>query len=354
MILVNLDEIKVVYNEPFKEEPAIFMGPTTNNNTNLHLTNLITPASENGFTYTPTPWVSSQSEEMESEEKIPFIAIPKGNHQFGQLACEVGTAEKVRMKREAEVTFATPFPEGVVPVVMTEIYKPSIIKGPMTTKVWDITNTGFKCQIMFEEGAETSSSSYNVNYMAITPGIGVVNNEQGLMIAAGRNNDAMYGTANRATYFMLNTDTVYTTSPYIFAQLQTKNYDAATIIRKQNRNLTEEKDGKQFIVGSRFKRVTDPNKKTTSDGTKLNATSMKDDLGWIVLYQNSENTTEIETENVSVPLRPYVVNNVIHVDGYDTFEVYSTLGIKLNPHQPQQPGIYVVRIANATAMIVVK
>lgn len=354
MILVNLDEIKVVYNEPFKEEPAIFMGPTTNNNTNLHLTNLITPASENGFTYTPTPWVSSQSEEMESEEKIPFIAIPKGNHQFGQLACEVGTAEKVRMKREAEVTFATPFPEGVVPVVMTEIYKPSIIKGPMTTKVWDITNTGFKCQIMFEEGAETSSSSYNVNYMAITPGTGVVNNEQGLMIAAGCNKDAMYGTANRATYFMLNTDTVYTTSPYIFAQLQTKNYDAATIIRKQNRNLTEEKDGKQFIVGSRFKRVTDPNKKTTSDGTKLNATSMKDDLGWIVLYQNSENTTEIETENVSVPLRPYVVNNVIHVDGYDTFEVYSTLGIKLNPHQPQQPGIYVVRIANATAMIVVK
>ena len=354
MTLVNLDEIKIVYNEPLTEEPAIFMGPTTNNNTNLHLTNLITSANENGFTYTPTPWVASLSEVMEDVEKVPFIAIPKGNHQFGQLVCEVGTAEKVRMAREKEVTFTTPFPEGVIPVVMTEIYKPSIIKSPMTTKVWDITNTGFKCQIMVEEGAETSSSSYNVSYMAITPGTGVVNNEQGLMIAAGCNKDAMYGTANRATYFMVDTDTLYALSPYIFAQLQTKNYDAATIVRRQSRSLTEEKDGKQFTVGTRFKRVTDPNKKTTSDGTKLNATSMKDDLGWIVLYQNSENTTEIETENVSVPLRPYVVNNVIHVDGYDTFEVYSTLGIKLNPHQPQQPGIYVVRIANATAMIVVK
>lgn len=354
MILVNLDEVKATYNEPFNEEPAIFIGPTTNNNSNLHLTNLITPASENGFTYTPTPWIASKAESMESEERIPFIAIPKGNHQFGQLSCEVGTAEKVRMTREKEVTFTTPFPEGVIPVVMTEIYKPSIIKAPMVTRVWDITNTGFKCQIMVEEGAETSSSSYNVNYIAITPGAGIVNKEQGLMIAAGRNKDAMYGTANRANYFMLGNDTLYATSPYIFAQLQTKNYDAATIVRKQNRNITEIKDGKQFTVGTRLKRVTDPNKKTTADGTKLNATSMKDDLGWIVLYQDSEGTSEIETESASVPFRPYVVNNVIHVDGYDTFEVYSTLGIKLNPHQPQQPGIYVVRTANATAMVVVK
>lgn len=354
MILVNLDAVKAVYNEPFNEEPAIFMGPTTNNNTNLHLTNLITLATENGFTYTPNPWVASQSEVMEDAEKVPFISIPKGNHQFGQLVCEVGTAKTVRMSREKEVTFATPFPDGVVPVVMTEIYKPSIIKGPMVTKVWDITNTGFKCQIMVEEGAETSSSSYNVNYMAITPGIGMIDNEQGLMIAAGRNKEAMYGTANRATYFMLDTDTLYATSPYIFAQLQTKNYDAATIVRKQNRNLTEEKDGKQFVVGSRFKRVTDPNKKTTADGTKLNATSMKDDLGWIILYQDSRNASEIKRENASAPFRPYVINNVIHVDGYDTFEVYNTLGVKLNPHQPQQPGIYVVRTTNATAMIVVK
>ena len=358
MILVNLDEIKVVYNEPYDEDPAVFMGPATNNNTNLHLTNLIEPASKNGFTYTPNPWVSSQSEEMEDEEKIPFIAIPKGSHRFGGLACEVGTAKRVRMKSETEVTFATPFPEGVVPVVMTEIYRPSIIKDPMIVKVWDVTNTGFKCQIIFEEGAVTSSSSYNVNYMAITPGIGVVNDEQGLMIAAGRNNDAMYGTANRATYFMLGTDTVYTTSPYIFAQLQTRNYDAATIIRKQNRNLTVEKDGRQLVVGSRFKRVTDPNKKTTADGTKLNATSMKDDLGWVVLYQRSEGTSEptaIETiENKPSSFRPYVVDGVIYVDGHSSFEVYNTLGVKLNPRQPQSPGIYVVRTASATAMVVVK
>ena len=357
MIMVGLDEIKIGYNEAFEEDPAIFMGTTTINNTNLHLTNLVTLATKSGFTYTPSPWLSSASEKMIEPEMIPFMAIPHGNHQFGQLICEVGSA-KVRMSKEQEITFTTPFPEGVVPVVLTEIYKPSIIKAPMVTKVRDITNTGFKCQIMVEEGATTSSSSYNVNYMAITPGVGVADEEKDLVIAAGCNKDAMYGTANRATYFMIGGDTLYTAAPYIFAQLQTRNYDAATIIRRQGRSITEEKDGVKYTVGNRFKRITDPNRKTASDGTKLNATSMKDDLGWVILYTSDKNTSDpssIEIEKTGkTPLRPYVVDNIIYVDGHSKFEVFSTLGIKLNPNQPQLPGIYVVRTANATATVVVK
>lgn len=357
IIMVGLDEIKIGYNESFEENPAIFMGTATINNSNLNLTNLVTLATENGFTYTPNPWISSASEKMAEPEVIPFMSIPEGNHQFGQLACEVGTA-KVRMSKEQEITFTTPFPEGVVPIVLTEIYKPSIIKAPMVTKVRDITNTGFKCQIMVEEGAETSSSSYNVKYMAITPGIGVADEEQGLMIAAGCNKNAMYGTANRATYFMVGADTLYMTSPYIFTQLQTKNYDAATIIRRQSRSLTAEKNGVKYTVGARLKRVTDPNRKTASDGTKLNATSMKDDLGWVVLYISDENTSDpanIDMEKADqIALRPYVVNNVIYVDGHSKFEVYNTLGVKLNPNQPQLSGVYIVRTTNATAMVVVK
>lgn len=357
MIMVGLDEIKIGYNEAFEEDPAIFMGPTTNNNANLNLTNLVTLATKNGFTYTPNPWISSASEEMAEPEMIPFMSIPEGNHLFGQLTCEVGSA-KVRMSKEQEITFTTPFPEGVVPIVLTEIYKPSIIKAPMVTKVRDITNTGFKCQIMVEEGATTSSSSYNVKYMAITPGIGVADEEQGLMIAAGCNKDAMYGTTYRATYFMVGADTLYMTAPYIFTQLQTRNYDAATIIRRQSRSLTAEKNGVKYTVGARLKRVTDPNRKTASDGTKLNATSMKDDLGWVVLYTGDNNTSDpsgIDIEETGkTPFRPYVVDKVIHVDGHSGFEVYNTLGVKLNPNQPQLPGIYVVRTDNATTMVVVK
>ena len=359
MILVGLDGIKIAYDEdsPFSDDPAIFMGALTNNNSNLHLTNLVTLATKTGFTYTPNPWLSSAEVDMKEVEKIPFMSISEGTHQFGSLTSEVGTA-KVRMSKEQAVTFTNPFPEGVVPVVLTEIYKPSIVKAPMVTKIWDITNTGFKCQIVSEEGATTSSSSYNVKYMAITPGVGIVDETKDLLIAAGRNNSSVYGTSNRANHFMLGEDTLRSLSPYIFTNLQTKNYDAATILRKQS-NITETINGVKYTIGARIKRATDANKKTTSDGTKLNATSMKDDLGWVVLYTRDNETSvptniDIIEEGLSFPLRPYVVDGVIYVDGYATFDVYNTLGVKLNSHQPQQPGIYVVRTTNATAMVLVK
>ena len=359
MILVGLDGIKIAYDEdsPFSDDPAIFMGALTNNNSNLHLTNLVTLATKTGFTYTPNPWLSSAEVDMKEVEKIPFMSISEGTHQFGPLTSEVGTA-KVRMSKEQAVTFTNPFPEGVVPVVLTEIYKPSIVKAPMVTKIWDITNTGFKCQIVSEEGATTSSSSYNVKYMAITPGVGVVDETKDLLIAAGRNNSSVYGTSNRANHFMLGEDTLRSLSPYIFTNLQTKNYDAATILRKQS-NITETINGVKYTIGARIKRATDANKKTASDGTKLSATSMKDDLGWVVLYTRDNETSvptniDIIEEGLSFPLRPYVVDGVIYVDGYATFDVYNTLGVKLNSHQPQQPGIYVVRTTNATAMVLVK
>ena len=361
MILVGLEDIKIAYNEdtPFADDPAIFMGSLTNNNTNLNLTNLVTLATKTGFTYTPNPWLSSTSTDMGEIEKIPFMAISEGNHQFGPLTCEVGTA-KVRMTKAQDITFTTAFPEGVIPVILTEIYKPSIIKSPMITKVWDVTNTGFKCQIIVEEGATTASSNYNVNYMAITPGVGVVDDARGLMIAAGNNSTSMYGTSNRTNYFMLGEDTLRSLSPYIFTNLQTRNYDAATIVRKNKNNITKDINGVKYTIGSRFKRVTDPNKKTAADGTKLNATTMKDDLGWVVLYTRGKGTSEptsidmMEGKNTPSTLRPYVVDGVIYVDGYDTFEVYSTQGIKLNSRQAQLPGVYIVRTAKATAMVIVK
>jgi hypothetical protein len=141
--------------------------------------------------------------------------------------------------------------------------------------------------------------------------------------------------------------------------LQTRNYDATTILRKQKSNISKEVNGEKYTVGARIKRTVDANKKTASDGTKLNQTSMKDDLGWVVLYTQTKevsvptNIGAIESET-TVPLRPYVVDNVIYVEGHATFEVHNTLGFKLNPRQPQSPGIYVVRTANATAMVIVK
>ena len=349
--LVNVEEYKVKYVEAFENTPIVFMGAPSNKNSNFQFGNLFTLSNENGFTYTPYTWATSTSTKLESSENIPFMAIQEGNYRFSELDCVVGS-QKSRMNNEDSVLFANPFPEDVVPVVMAEINNPNGHKSPMSVKIWDITNAGFKYKIMKEEQAESSSRQFTVGYMAITPGEGIVDKGNGLMIAAGRNAETMSGTRACANLFMYGNDTLRLEDPYIFANLQTNNYDAATLVRI---NSYTSDDTKEYVIGGRFTRVVDSSRKTASDGTSLKNT-LKDDLGWIALYESAEKTSidEMEVEVTSAPLKPYVVDGVIYVDGCDAFEVYTTLGVKVNSRQPQYPGVYVVRTANASAMVVVR
>ena len=294
---------------------------------------------------------------MEECERIPFMAIEEGNHKFDNLDCEVGVA-RVNMVDTVDVVFTKPFAEGVVPVVLTEVRKPTLKENPIIVKIRNVTNTGFKCILMYEDQVgQVSSLKSNVCYMAIAPGVGTVDNEKGLMIAAGRNEEGAYGSTNRANHFTYEGDTLRFVNPLVFANLQTMNYDAATMVRRQS-YLTETLNGVEYTIGARFRRVVDSSRKNASDGTKLSATSMKDDIGWVVLFTRAEGTsgpTAIEAVGVEgVSIRPYVVDNTIYVDGCNEFDVYTLHGTKLATRAALPSGVYVVKAASSTAMVVVK
>ena len=357
LLMVAAEEATMSYTEPFASTPALFMGALSNNNGKLHLGNLISSSGTKNFTYEPLPWVTSTSTEFEEIERIPFMALEEGSHRFDNLDCEVGVV-RVTMVDTVDVVFANPFPEGVVPVVLTEVRKPTLKDNPIIVKIRNVTNTGFKCITMFEDQVDKKSPlGFNVCYMAITPGVGTVDDAKGLMIAAGCNEAGAYSTTARGNYFKYGDDTLRFVKPLIFANLQTSNYDAATMVRRQS-DLTDEIDGVSYTVGTRFRRVTDSSRKNAPDGTKLNATSMKDDLGWVVLYTRTEGTskpTSIEQVGVAdATIRPYAVDGTIYVDGCGNFDVYTMHGVKLDSHTALAPGVYVVKAASSTAMVVVK
>lgn len=349
------DEVDIDYTGSFASAPAVFMGPMSNSNTKMQLGNLISASGSKNFTYKPLPWVTSESTDFAKIESLPFMAIEEGNHTFGSLDCEVGVA-KVNMIDTVDVVFAKPFAEGVVPVVLTEIRKPMLKENPIIVKVRNVTNTGFKCILMYEdEVGSKSAMKMNVCYLAITPGVGVLDDNLGLMIAAGTSEATMYGSTARPHYFVSGGDTLRCLAPSIFAALQTSNYDAATLVRRQSSTITKEVDGVEYTVGARFRRVVDSSRSKASDGTKLSATSMKDDLGWVVLYTRGDGLSVEQMEaDAEAPLRPYVVGNTICVDGYEDFDVYTMHGIKLASANALAPGVYVVKAGNATAMVVVK
>ena len=358
IIMVDGEEVKMNYTEGFSDTPGLFMGAITNNNSSMHLGNFISGSGTKNFSYTPMPWLTSTSTAFDKAEKIPFMAIEEGNFQFSNLDCEVGVV-KVNMVDTVTVAFNKPFPEGVVPVVLTEVRKPIQPKGPIIVKIHDVTNAGFKCILMYEDevGTKTSIKS-NVCYLAITSGVGVVHEESGLMVAAGKNEQMAYGSTARACYFTYGADTLRFNDPLVFANLQTTNYNAATMLRRNDALVTAEFDGKEFAVGARFKRITDSSRKNAPDGSKLSATSMKDDIGWVVLYTRAEGTSEptsIESVGVAgATIRPYVVDGTIYVDGCNEFDVYTLHGTKLATRAALPSGVYVVKAAASTAMVVVK
>lgn len=357
LVMLDGSEIQLNFTENFSDAPAVFMGTLSSENSKLQLGNLISAVGRGNFTYSPIVWMTSSSTVFEKSESLPFMALLEGSYKFSNLDCEVGVA-KVTMKDTVDVVFAQAFPEGVVPVVLTEIRKPTVKKSAMMVRVFDVTNTGFRCIIMVEDEATASTINYNVCYMAVTPGVGVVDEANGVMIAAGRNAESVYGATARTNYFTYGSDTLRFVDPYIFTNLQTNAYDAAAMVRMQGDGTTVTVGDMEYTVGARFKRVVDSSRKNASDGTKLNASTMRDDLGWVVLYTRAEGTSEpTSIEQVvsdAVAIRPYAVDGVIRVDGCDSFEVYSTTGMKLNARQPQLPGVYVVRTATATAMVVVR
>ena len=365
---VQFGELKVIdgtaqtlnFTQAFDAVPALFMGTVTNNNTKLQLGTQLSEVTKKKFTYKPMPWSGSTSAVYEKQETLPFMALDQGNYQFDQLDCEVG-AVKVYMKDTCEVRFTNPFPKGTTPVVLTGIRKPLTKTYALVVKVKDINNEGFKCIVMAEEGNTVTSLSYDMCYLAITPGVGTVDDANGLMIAAGKSNTQLYGSLVRTCYFTYGDDTLRFINPYIFADLQTSNYDAVTLVRRSEGVITETVEETAYTVGARFRRVTDAGRKYASDGRKLDASAMRDDLGWVVLFTRAEGTSKPTTgvESVkladdSVPIRPYVVEGVICVDGNEAFEVYNLLGVKLDARQQQCPGVYMVRMAASTAMIVVK
>ena len=357
LTLINGDAQSITFGEEFSSVPAVFMGVVTNNNTKLHPGTLLSDVTKKKFTYQPMLWTGSTSTTFEEQESLPFMALEQGSYTFNNLDCEVGVA-KVYMSDTCEVRFAKPFPEGVTPVVLTEIRKPMTKTYALVAKVKEVTNTGFKCIVMVEEGNKVTAINYDVCYLAITPGVGTVDDEAGLMIAAGRSDEVLFGSMTRSCSFAYEGETLRFVDPYIFANTQTNRYDAATMVRR-NKVLDTEKVGDvTYTIGAKFKRVTDAGRKNGSDGVKLNGNSMKDDLGWVVLYHRAEGTsmpTAIKAlAEERVEIRPYVVDRTIYVDGYNDFDVYTLQGMKVASHKSLDAGIYVVRVADVTMMVVVK
>lgn len=260
--------------QEYTETPALFMGIPTNKNTTTTPCSLIGTVSKKNFTYTLFPWQKSGTQTISSAETIPFMALPYGSHTYGDMIFEVGSA-KVKSDT-TQVTFAQPFPEGVTPVIITEI-KQTLKSNPMMARIWDVTNTGFKVVIRYEEGVGTKIAiAQTLMYMAVTPGQCSLGD--GIMMSAGTSTELLYSNIARAHYFTnADGDTLQLDNPFIFGAAQTYNVPTGIVLRKSIDRFINI-DGKQYTIGTSVKRCVDG-----SSSEKGTTKATGDTFGWITI-----------------------------------------------------------------------
>ena len=393
LIVENTSANTVYYTEPtFDEKPCVFIGAITNKNAKFYAGNRTGATNEkNRFTYQPVPWQTTEAETMEKSEEVPFLALKEGNYTYGDMACEVGLVKEgvatgdVTWTDTVQVTFQKAFPEGVTPVVLTELRAPNFATGStsaLVCRVFDVTNTGFKYIVYSEEAAgKKITIAQNVCYLAITPGFDYADEEEGILIAAGHGANQVYGSTQRENLFTIDAldeegnpvaEQLYLNAPVVLAQLQTNNYPAVTMLRRTD-STEKDADGNVWTIGVKIKRlldhdlvIVDENGNTTtvsSTSTSSAYAAYRDNIGWVTISKVKEggslpksisDAITVPTNGNSSALAPRVIDRRIIVDGASSFDVYSITGAKVDAKSTLEPGIYVVKANGKSAKVLVK
>lgn len=356
---------------------CIFLGSMTSQNSRFYAGNYVSgDYSANQFKFKLIPWVNNTGS-ISTNEELPFIVHPIGNYKYGELDCEVGavdanTASSNKWTDVTEVTFQQPFPEGVTPIVLTEIRKPTSSSYTYCTRVFDITNTGFKF-IIYPDAGSTSKVGrvQTVCYMAITPGIGMMDEENGIMIAAGQGIDEdIYGSSTHLNYLYAPTfDEIAQTTkmeklrlyqPTLLTALQTNNYPAVSMLRRTN--VEETGDGATWTTGFKLKRILD--RDLTVEGTTVSRdtedAAYHEKVGWVAIATYKEGGSEptgiedVSADPTNDSQKPRIVDGRVYVDGANSFKIFNVTGAPVPIDNRLAPGIYMIYVNGKSFKILVK
>ena len=387
LTMADTEAAKTYFSESFETAPLVFLGSITNSNTTFYSGNNLSATNRDNFTFQFVSWLTSKATTLAKPEELPFLALMEGHYKYGNLDCEVkkvqsNAASSNQWTDETVVTFNTPFPEGVTPVVMTELLKPSYATAStkatsLTVRVYDVTNTGFKFIVYPEDASERKVIlKQNLCYIAITPGFANIDEESGIMIAAGNGQDnPIYGSIANENSLKVEqynkasgqneTETLRLKTPTILTSLQTNNYPSASMLRRTNITEKDEQNN-TWTTGVKIKRICDHN--ITVDGTEIPSTSgldkyaaYRDNLGWIAIAPYAEGgsrptdiDTSIDSPQSAQQLNVRIIEGRIYVEGYNTFKVTTASGMELPSDKPLPTGIYFVSAGGNTTKIFVK
>lgn len=344
------------YLTPFDEEgssPYVFLGMPTNNNPDMGLLCMVNVANSTQFRFTPYPWQIDYSTTMVEEESVDFFSLAPGNYTYGDMKMEVGQCPGRIGSTPVEVSFSTPFNEGVTPVVFVQAVT-NIASYPFTARAYDVTSTGFSVKLERQSAVESSNfTSQKVNYIAITPGSASMG--EGKRLSAGISTEKIGGNLSRYFYFtQANGEKYQLKEPYILAGAQTHNTEAASLFRVHS-PATEQATvgGESFTATIGFRTI----RQVDSTSGEGNGTASRngDLIGWIAVSDDTEKPTSIRptTESLS-GLSVWTEGRTLRVKSNNPYTVHNMAGIAVQADVPLLPGIYIVKSGNDIRKVILR
>lgn len=334
--------------------PYAVMGMVSNKNASNGITNQVTGLARSSFKFRLYPWTLTEPVSLSGAESVDFLLLPPDTifHLSDDMMLISQKAGMIKGD-EVQVTFPQAFPEGVVPVVVAQQNTSITSYAPVTVKVYDVTNTGFKARLVRQEAVTTAFNAQNVNYFACSPGQVAIGG--GKLLTVGRDTETPVGGSARQTVYFKNAggEQLYLQNPIIIAAPQTHNYAKASVFRIHS--LGTEGTG---VVSASVRRQVDG----TSTVTETNlARTNGDYIGWMILSDDPDGTgdeqpliTPTGIEGVrNQAFSVSVSDRVLWASG-PNLRAYNLQGQSVSLGQPLPQGLYIVTNGRQTQKVQVK
>lgn len=339
------------------EKPAVFAGLLSYNDSKVVPVNTVVSVLSDKFSFWAFPWNEGDYEQTITEpETTDFMVVRKGAHQIGDITMEVGESASKIKNDTTWICFATPFPEGVTPVVIANVL--SRYKAyPYVVKVWDITNKGFAVKLARQAAVDETTSTFagqDIFYVAATPGTAKM--EDGKILTVGRNTeDKVDGRRAREVNLVDETgNAIGLFSPIMLFGPQTNNYDCASVYRISSYTTDESNtDIKDMPATTGVKIIRQKDKTNETIKEIDNATNNGDIMGWIAVSSPKEGESGIKGTIGSAPFKVFVRDGHVIVDGTDNYRIYAISGQQVPRTARLSRGIYVVKAGSHSVKVMV-
>lgn len=294
--MLDVDGNTILDKEGTAMVPNIIMGVPSYTNTANAITNQLMNATASDFKFRFQPWRFGTKFPCKNSENVNLMILPTDTvmHLSDEMMLISGSIGTMKAETEQTVVFPEAFPEGTTPVVLTQHISSNLASPSIVVRIYDVTNTGFKCIMERQEGElSTPLQDLSVSYYACSQGEASIG--CGKKISAILNTANPVGGSKSLTVLITDKDGEKMTiiNPMILAQPQTHNYGKATALRLSTSYFDNiEVDGttysslKQVIM----RRHSDSSNTSCTDAD--NAAENGDNIGFIIISDDIKGNPE--------------------------------------------------------------